>query len=322
MPTTPTPKSMQGMVAVGDDRDIAPLGYLTWFSIPDESIGLRKLQKSLAMFGLSPTLAPTDTKAIHTFKRAMREQEGRHRNGTITETDVAQIEETREICVYQITRLERDLEERVIEYPKALRVIFHKETAVIDYEPLDGVPRSEVMPMMSAIQEFYDRNSSRVTGARVRAVVRNYLRNEPNEQLKQEGLSGENLRGKAGGIYFIPAKHADQLKALAAMLNEAYKGKAYLHAVPMADSATEREIVRRHHNANAMEEAREMMTELRGLLADDRERAPRSDVIAHKWAQFQTLRKRLASYKEILKDEEDEMSQDMAILRKQLDRLT
>lgn len=323
MPTTP--KSMEGMIAVSGDRDIPPLGFLTWFSIPDEAISLRKLKASLAMFGLSPTLAPTDTKAINTFKRAMREQEGRHKNGTITETDVAPIDETPEVCVYQVTRLERDLQERVINYPKALRVIFIKsgnDAGNIEFEPLDGVPRTEVMPMMSAIQEFYDRNGAKVTGARVRAVVRNYLKNEPDEQRNREGLSGENLRGKAGGIYFIPAKHEDQLKSLAAMLNEAYKGKAYLHAVPMADSASEREIVRRHHNANAMAEAREMMTDLRGLLADDRERAARSDVVAHKWAQFQTLRRRLGQYKEILQDEQDEMLQDMDILKKQLDRLT
>lgn len=318
-----TPKSMEGLIAVSDP-DVKPLGYLSWFSIPDESVSLRRLKHGLAMYGLSPNLAPTDTKAIHTFKRAMREQEGRQRNGTITETDVAQIEETPEFCVYQISRLERDFNERVINYPKALRVIFTKAgdaAGTIDFEPLGGVPRQEVMPIMQAITDFYDKNAAKVTGARVRAVVRNYIKNSPDEQRNQDGLSGENLRGKAGGIYFIPARHRGELEALASMLQEVYKGKAYLHAVPMADSASEREIVKRHHVANSMDEAHEMMTELRGLLSTDRERAPRSDVIAHKWAQFETLRRRLGSYKEILRDEEDEIAQNMAILRKQLDQL-
>jgi hypothetical protein len=73
--------------------------------------------------------------------------------------------------------------------------------------------------MMESIQDYYDKNASKVTGAKVRGIVRNYLKSEPDEQRRNvEGLSGENLRGKAGGIYFIPARHVDQLSALAEAL--------------------------------------------------------------------------------------------------------
>lgn len=302
-------------------KGIKPLGYLTWFSVPDESVGLRKLKMALAAHGLPPSLAPSDTKAINTFKRAMREQEGRHVNGSITETTVAQVKETPDDCVYQISRLVRDLDENVVEYPKAMRVIFNKRTEEIHFNLLGGVDRREVLPMMESIQDFYDKNGSKVTGAKVRGIVRNYLRSEPDEQRNQEGLSGENLRGKSGGIYFIPAKNVDQLTALSEALTELYEGRAYLHAVPLADGASEREIIRRHHVTNARQEMKEAMAEVKGLLSADRERAPRSDVVANQWARFRALQRRASQYADLLKDEQEEIGDMAEILKKQLDKL-
>lgn len=325
MPTTPD--SLKGLVAMADESGIKPLGYVTWFSVPDESVSLRKLRMTLAAHGLPPTLAPKDTKAIDTFKRALREQEGRVKafvDGKpvgYNETTVAQVTETRSDCVYQVTSLRRDLSERVIDYAKGVRVIFNKQTEEVHFNVLGDVPRSELLPVIEAIQDFIEKNSSRVTGARVRGVVRNYLRNESDEGREMEGLSGENLRGKAGGVYFVLAQYGDQLKALSEMLEELYQGRAYLHAVPMADGATEREMIRRHHVANTMEDMKETLAEARDLLRSDRARQPRSDSIAHKWSQFKAMERRAQKYANALQDEQDEI-QDMAtVLRRQLDKL-
>jgi hypothetical protein len=302
MPTT-APKSIQGMVAVSDTK-IKPLGYLTWFSVPDEAIGLRKLKASLASNGLPITLAPKDTKAIDTFKRSVRAVEG-----------------TSDLCIYQITRLVRNLDEKVIDFPKAMRVIFDKRTEQIDFNPLGDVSRSEVFTMMEEIQDFYDKNASRVTGARVRAVVRNYLKNEPDEQRGIDGLSGENMRGKAGGIYFVPAVHQEQVEALSAMLQEAYHGRAYLHAVPLADGKSEREMVRAHHVANTREEMMEAIRETKRLLDPNRDRAPRSDVVAMHWAHFHALKRRAARYTQLLSDEAEEITDMSQIMQAQLNKL-
>jgi hypothetical protein len=323
MPTTP--KSIQGLVAISEESGIKPLGYLTWFSVPDQSVSLRTLKKTLALNGLPIGLAPKDTKAIHVFKRAMREEEGIRKDdstGVITETDVAQVMEDFQFCIYQISMLERDQQERVVEYPKALRVIFNKQTEEIDYNLLGGAPGGKVIEMQERIEDFYAKNAQKVTGARVRSVVRNYIKDEPDEGRNVDGLSGENMRGKAGGIYFVPAKHADALAALSNMLHELYKGHAYLHAVPLADGATERELVRRHHTANTREEMIEAIAEVRKLASSDRERAPRSDVVANQWSKFHAMRRRAASYKELLDDEAEEIETMGEMLKKQLDRLT
>lgn len=302
-------------------KGIKPIGYLTWFSVPDESVGLRKLKQALALQGLNPALAPSDQKAINVFKRAMREQEGRHKNGTITETTVTLVNETPEDCVYQISRVVRDLDEREVDFPKELRVVFNKRTEEISFNVLDKTKRSEVMSMMEAIQDFYDKNGSKVTGSKVRGIVRKYLKSEPDETRNIDGLSGENLRGKAGGIYFIPAQHIDSLTSLSTALTELYSGRAYLHAVPLADGASEREIIRRHHVANARQEILEAMGEVKGLLSADRERAPRSDVIAGQWSRFKAIERRAKKYADLLSEEQEEIAEMGQILRAQLGKL-
>jgi hypothetical protein len=320
MPTTP--KSIEGVVAVSDGS-ITPLGYLCWFSVPDDNVGLRVLRTTLAKHGLPPSLAPKDTKAINVFKRAMREQEGRKRNnGHITETDVVQVEETPDHCIYQLSRVTRDLEEKEVDYPKAAKVTFSKQTNDIAFQTLGGVPRGEMIAVEEEIQEFFDRNSTRVTGAKVRGIVRNYIKDQPDEQRNVEGLSGENLRGKAGGIYFVPAKHQDQVEALSEFLHELYKGRGYLHAVPLADSASERELVRRHHVANTLHELTETVSEVGELSRGERDRAVRSDVIANHWSKYRAMQRRSVEYAALLQDEQEDIAAKMRVLEARLQKLT
>lgn len=324
MPTTPT--AMKGKIAVSKGSGIKPLGFLVWFSVPDDSVSLRRLKQQLVQAGLPMSLAPSDTKAIHVFKRAMREQEGRRKDedGNVTETTVAQIVETPEDCVYQISVLKRDEQERVIDYPKAMRVVFNKKTDDITFRPFTSegaMTPAQRADVADQIQAFYDKNGTRVTGARVRTVVRNFIREEEDDKREIEGLSGQNLRGKAGGIYFVLAEYEWALNALSTMLDEVYNSKAYLHFVPMADGEAEKEIIAQHHLANTREEMKEAMGEIKGLLSSDRERAPRSDVVANKFAQFHALQRRAAKYRAILGDEQQEIADMAGILKKQLDKL-
>lgn len=321
MPTTPT--AVKGKIAISKNSGIKPLGFLTWFSIPDDTVPLRRLKQQLTLAGLPMSLAPSDTKAIHVFKRAMREQEGRFdKDGEIHESTVDQVVETPDDCVYQISVVRRDLNERVIDYPRAMRVVFNKNTEEISSRPFsEGISRRDAADIAEQIQEFYDKNGTRVTGARVRTVVRNFIREDADDARNIEGLSGQNLRGKAGGIYFVLAEYEWALEALSQMLDEVYTGRAYLHFVPMADGEAEKEIIAQHHLANTREEMKEAMGEIKGLLSSDRERAPRSDVVANKQAQFHALQRRAAKYRQILGDEQEEIADMAQILKRQLDKL-
>ena len=176
--------------------------------------------------------------------------------------------------------------------------------------------------MVLQIQDWYDANTTSVTGAKVRGIVRGYLRNQPDDEREIFGLSGENLRGKGGGIYFIPAKHRDELDSLAAMLDELYSDhRAYLHYVPMADGASERDIIRRHHIANTRSEMAEAIAATKALIQAERDRGLRSNVVAHHRANFRQLERRTREYAAILQDEHDEINMMARVLSKQLDKL-
>lgn len=315
---------LKGMVAVSKAPKDSLLGYITWYSVPDVSISLGKLRSALLANGINPDLAPDNNRAINVFKRAMREQEGRRReNGHIIDTDVADVVETPKDCVYQVSVLRRDAQERVVDYPKAVRVIFNKDTDALRFNFLDqDVNRSDVVDMVDRIQAYFKREQKKVTGARVRTLVRTYLRSEPDEKRGIEGLSGTNLRETSGGIYFIPAQHASKLAALTEVLNECYPGRAYLHAVPLADSSTEREIVQRHFMSDVTEQVDDTVAELADLLSDpNRKREIRSDYAKRKWSEHEALRRKADRYSKLLGKQQRDVAEKADILKAQLEKL-
>jgi hypothetical protein len=319
--------AVKDLIAVDSTGDIKAVGYVTWFSVPDEPVALRTLRRGLGEAGLPRELAPKDTKAVNAFKRIMSEMDGRKReNGHIRENVVKVVVETRQNLVYQVSTTVRNLEDQVIDFPKAVRVIYLKDEEKIKFNKLPEVSHKDVAPIQEHIEEAYEENLAKVTGAKVRTIVRNYISNTPSEEGPDEsrtvyGLNGENLRDRAGGIYFVPAKYADELENVARWLDKLYHGKAFLHMIPMADTASAREIIRRHHQANAVEELKEAIKKISALSGPDRERSARSDAIANGFANYHSIQRRVAEYREIL-DEELEEAEDLSkMLRKKLDRL-
>lgn len=322
--TPPTSTVAPDVIAVGRKSKLPVLGYLTWFSVPDRPVSIKKLRKEWLLAGLDPQALPEDPRSLYLFKRAMRAQEGKVRteDGGVIETDVKDVLETGDLCIYQISRVVRDADERQVDYPKAMRVVYNKQAQEMKFDPLGEVPRGEILPMMEAIQDYFENNAKMIDGRKVRTVVRNFLKDDSDEQGGIVGLSGENLRGKGGGVYFIAAKYKDELEALESALDGLYDdGAAYLHSVPLADSASERELVRRHHLNNTKHEIEEAMADVAKLLRSDRKHAVRSDVAAHHWRRLRALQRRAAEYKGLLKDENEDIDQATELLQKQLDKL-
>lgn len=308
---------------------VKPIGFITWFTVPDRAVPLRKLKKTWQIAGLDHRPLPKDPKAKDTFKRAMREQEKRHREydsanrqWIVEETTVKDVVETPDEIVYQISRVVRDTEQRIVEFPKAMLVIFAKTGGDIKYKPLGDVPRADLVPMMEGITEYFDSHAKTITGAQVRTLVRNYIKNDFDEQAEQVGLSGENMRGKAGGVYMVLARHAGELDNLAEFLDEMYPDHSgYLYSVPLADGKSERELIRRHHVANTVEEIKSEIEEVRQLLRGGRERGVRSNVSEFHWNKLQQLRRRAAQYADVLSEEQDEIHSMADMLQAQLKQL-
>jgi hypothetical protein len=333
--TTATPQRVKGMMAVSKNSGVKPLGYVVWFSVPDEDVSIRKLRSSWGAAGLEMSVLPRDQKAVNAFQRAVRQQEGVFRDeqaGTIMETDVRLVVETEQDIVYQISRVVRDLNERQVDYPKALKVWFNKETEDLQYRVMGETRKMDVLPIMDAIQDAYEAAGRSVTGSKVRTLVRNFIRETPYEGWRDDdgnvhgqvfGLSGENLRGKAGGVYFVLAKHERELESLAEFLHELYapKGRAYLHIIPMADGRGERELIRAHHVANTVDEVDTAINEARNLLRADRDRAVRENVVKHHASRLYRMQARAAEYSKVLQEEQEDMAERIELLRRQLRKL-
>lgn len=365
--TTNAPTAVRGMTAISKDAmsKMKPLGFITWFSVPDEDISWRRLTRIWSVAGLDPAPLPKDPKAINAFKRAVRDLEkvgpfvdpdtGERsftdpKTGYKTETDVRLLLENEEDVIYEVARVTRD-PDTGIEYPKAVRVWFTKErkdpvTGIvtggeIGFKPLGGLTRAEVIGnsttpgIMDQITEAYEANATRVTGAKVRTLVRNYIRDDAYAGRRNGkgdivgysfGLSGENMRGKAGGVYFVThggdGKHLDQLNALAECLHELYPaGKAYLYFVPMADGKSEREMICARQTANCMDELKSELGEVHHLLRDERERGVRENVRLHHEIELEKLRRRVAHYQDALGEEQEELEDKLGILDRQLRKL-
>jgi hypothetical protein len=326
--TVNTPKAVHGMVAVSRDSGIKPLGYVCWFSVPDEDLKLSRLRYKWVRSGLDAKPLPPAQKSINAFRRAVRQQEGitvNERDDTKTETDVREFPETAERAEYQVTRVTRNMDERRIVYSGAIRVWFDKADEKLDMSPLGDVPFKEARAIMDSIKEAYEATSESVPGSKVRSIVRGILRDDDTD--KSFGFSGENLRGKAGGIYFVFAKHEHNLERLSDLLWTLWpggEGRAYLHIIPLADGKSERELIRSHHRMNSMDDLDEAMFDMAKLLRDQdaaaklgktltedqlwpRGRSVRDNVLKHHQARLEQFQLRAAEYADALGGEQKDI---------------
>jgi hypothetical protein len=282
-----------------------------WYSIPDKNIPVRRLRKQWQLAGLDAHVLPSNRQLRNVFRSVLTEMKGKsvREDGTTAETEVTFIRESAETIVYQISRIVKDFEEELVDFPKAMRVTMMKRTEEIKFRSLGGVPRQELLPMMEAIQDSFDRAGTMLPGRAVRELVRRYLTGE---------LFAESLNGRSGGIYFVPAVAKEQLDQLGEAVGSLYPDAGYLNAIPLADSASERELIRRNHKANVMAEAKEALADVSKLLREGRVREVRSDVALHHQLRLKGLQRRAQEYQDLLEEENDDVSDVFSMLGQQL----
>lgn len=294
-----------------------PLGWVVFFSVPDKPVSLKALRKYWLAAELDQSSLPADPRSLYLFKRAMRDQEGKVKqpDGTVTETTVVDLLETSDHCVYQVSLVVRDVDNRQVEYPKALRVSYNKQAHEMKFDLLGDVRPVHVKPIVGAIEAYMEQNAQMVDGRKVRTLIRNYLNSE---------LFGENLRGKAGGVSFVSGAYKHDLNHLAEALRHlyAYEGPTYgLTAIPLADDDAGRELVGRHFVANNLKEIGDATADVIKLLRGERKNVVRSDVIAHHKARAQMLQRHADNYAALLRENDQAVAAALATLNDTLDKL-
>lgn len=286
------------------------LGWLAMSTVPDQPISGSKLIRTWAGHGLDTTLVPPVRHPINVFQTACRSVETRKRNGHDTEVKVDEIMEDAATCVYQVTRMVRDRDERLIEHPKAMRVTFDKSTEDIDVEPLDPDTYDALAYIEADIREAFEGNKTKVPGHKVRNAVRGLMHQ----------LGASNVRKKSGGVYFVPkdakGAHKSTLDTLATVLEELYGGDAELWTIPLADDKSEREMVERHFKLNVAEQIEEQIGKVSSVLKNGS--YVRKDLLRNVIEDRRRLGELTQEHQSLLRASLSETHDDLSILDEQI----
>jgi hypothetical protein len=301
------------------------LGRLTLYTLPDQEVRGSKLLRSWAKHGLDVDALPEARQPVHIFQTACSSVKRRRAtNGTgdrmqITADEVAD----NGTCDYQIGVKVWDVANKVIEYKRDMLVTFDKQTAQITTDHDGSDPRLSAVEQ--AIRDHFDANEKTVPGQKVRNAVRATLLR----------LGAQNVRRKAGGVYFVPATYMSTrngraealatkpvLDGLKGVLEDLYGGDADFHIIPLANADGEREMVRRHFVINANERAEALsLRAINRLREGSGKRAVRSDLMANLWNERRELLLAVDQFHDLVSIEEKDLKANLDELDKSMQKL-
>lgn len=327
---TLTTGSLVAITPGGDITDDMLAGAYLFYSIPEDMLSLRSVRKAFVDNGLDESLLPSERRPEHVMQEACRTVEGVKTNGHREEVRAEQVLRTSQALVYQITKHVQDKQNRVIEHPKALRVIYDFNQAALVFEPLDGAKMSDVQEMVDKIQAHFDGNATKIPGHKLRTILRHYI----------EAAGAENMRGGSGGVYFLAkfnqvptwskiwAHHQDGIDGFAfiaqiqAMLEQLYGTAPNFHSIPCINDEGQREFLKRRFIENCLDDLKAYRDECLELVngKEERKRAFRSDKRTSMISRRKEIDLRRQKFAEILGETLDELNRDMSLADKALSK--
>lgn len=309
----PLPKNAVAVTPGGAVKQSMIAGYVTMFTVPDDAVSATKLTRTFAALDLDTDLLPPTRRSADVFKSACREVEAKG-NGSHKRAEVVvdELMETGTEVVYQVTRRIRDRENRVIDHPKAMRVSFKKDDESMVFEPLEPSHYKALSGLEDAIREWYDKNATKVPGYKIRSVLRSYM----------EILGATNLRRKAGGVYFVPARGKDTLDSLSEALDKLYGAASDLHTIPLVNDEGAREMIQKHFTINATGQIDDLMAKINEALHGTRERKIRADFLGNVIEKRRAIAKLKNDYAGLLESELTELASKIEDLDNQVEALT
>lgn len=313
-----------GNVVAGDVDGLSELGKLVTYSMPDDFVNGPKLVRTWAKHGLDVNDLPDQRAGFHIFQSACRSVESRRHNGGAVEIHVDEVKHDSVECVYQITRMERDKTREVIEHRKSMTLKFDKALDTIsvveldDYDALRGLEES--------VRQHYAKNAKKIPGQKIRNSVRETL-------LK---LGAQNLRRKAGGLYFVPREFQIAggngrvtkretlpfLEGLGNVLEELYGERGDFYTIPLIDNDGAKKMVAKHFAINVNERSRETMERaVQRVRQGKGERGVRSDLLASLWNERRKLHGAIETFEQLVDIERGEIDKNLRDLDAALEDL-
>jgi hypothetical protein len=327
MATRKLPRGAVGAMSEGELDERHFLGRVATFTHPEEWVGGSKVIRAWSKAGLDIEDAPKVRSDAHVFQSACRSVETRRpsNGGGLVEVKVDEVLDNANECVYQVTRMVRDRAERLIDHPKAMRVSFTKATSEItvdaleDYDALRGLEES--------IREHVAKHGKSIHSQKIRNAIRDVL-------LK---IGGQNLRRKAGGLYFVPVTYiksdahggAQQtlptkpvLDGLHDFLADIYGDAADFYTIPLVNDEGAQEMVRKHFTINAGVKTRELLEDALQRLRQGRgERRVRQELLVRLHNERRRLGGAVDQFDSLVGVERKQIEQDLRDLDKALSDL-
>lgn len=315
----------QGLVAITPGGAITTdmiAGYYTWYSIKETMLPLRTVRKAFNDNKLDVSVLPKERRPEHVAQEACRKVERVTTNGHREEIRAEQVLRNKDFLIYQITRHVQDKKKRVIEHPKALRVLFDFQHSSLSFEPLDGSTKRDVQGLIDEIQGHFDAAGTKMPGHKLRTIVRHYV----------EAAGAENMRGDSGGVYFLAqstrisannklhAHHGDTidgtafLQQIRAALKQIY-GSVDMHILPCINDEGQREYLKERFIVNCSDDLKAYRNECVELVtsASHRKRGFRSDKRARMVEQRHEMDLRRQRFADILGETLTELDRDMTL---------
>lgn len=310
------------IAVAGDELDESMfLGRLVMFTLPDDERSTAKLVRVWNAAGLDVADLPDARQPVHVFQSACSSVESRT-TGTAGKVEIRADEvEHNGVSTYQITRRVWDLANRSIEHEKAMRLTFSKDTGLIDTEFLGG-RTNELKALDKAIRKHYEANGATLTGQKIRNAVR--------AQIVKVG--GQNMRRKAGGVYFVPrvwfpAPKREELTlptltGLAEVLSELYGERADFHQIPLVSGDAEKQMVAKHFQLNVRERAEELTEKaITRVRAGKGERGVRAELLENMHNDRRKLALQIAQFRSLVDMEADELGAHLEDLDTAIEQL-
>lgn len=293
----------KGKAVLTGPGGIPLLGTLATYTLPDEPQKANAIVKAWANNGLDVDRLPDKRTGAHIFMSACRSVETRKAtNGTghtshRVEISVDEVLHNDVEVIYQITRRVRNLADKTIDFEKSMRLTYDKGldridvTQMDDYETLRGLE--------DTIRKHVTKNQRTIPGQKLRNAVRDQVL----------AVGGQNLRRKAGGLYFVPHEYLDGqdmkpsapiLDGLRGALEELYDGRADFYTIPLADDSEQREMVAKHFAINAAERSAVLMERAVQRIRSGKGKGVRADLIANLWNERRLLAGQVAQFDEIV----------------------
>jgi hypothetical protein len=298
------------------------LGFITIFTVPDRPVSGTQLAKLWAREGLDPKMIPEARRPVDDFRQACRAVEtrkgGNTANGHKTEIKVDEVTNHGDECVYQITRMVRDMANQVIDHPKAMTLFFNKPRAEVDHSsancvtvtPQDPATFGALKGLADIITSAYDKNVGKsVPGQKIRNAVRDYL----------HIVGGTNLRRASGGVYFVPKTGVDTLEALERICDDLYGHDADFGFYPQPSTKAAAAMVADAHVRNVQSEADEMIARItERLKSNGKVRKDLLTNLVQRRRELGALRKR---YIDLLGGEQKLITEKLSMVDDQLEKL-